>query len=227
MKKLLLSLTTLAALTTAASAQLFITEAMSNSSHAGGAGNGDWFEIYNAGSTSVDLSNYSWDDDSATAGTHAFGNVSIAAGGFLLVVDENDTLIGNWIADVWGLTTSSSLIVIGNGTDDFSGLGSGGDTIYLYDGADEVVSSFAFGDSTDGVSFEWDFAASEVNISTLGENGAYTALLDGNDDAGDDTPSLYSAGSDIASPGAIPEPATYAAIFGALALSIAIVRRQK
>ena len=42
---------------------IVITEVMSNSGNGGGTGNGDWFEIFNSGSTAIDMTDWSWDDD--------------------------------------------------------------------------------------------------------------------------------------------------------------------
>ncbi|MDB4459642.1 lamin tail domain-containing protein [Akkermansiaceae bacterium] len=56
------------------SAQLRITEVMSNSNHSDTAANGDWFEITNTGSTAINVAGYSFDDDDRLAG--ASGGVS-------------------------------------------------------------------------------------------------------------------------------------------------------
>jgi hypothetical protein len=213
--KLLISACFAFAATTAPGA-LVITEVMSNSSHAGGAGNGDWFEIHNTGSSPVDLSGYSWDDDSATAGSHTFGSISIAAGGFVLVVDENATLITNWINDVWNVT-APNVVVIGNAVGGFSGFGANGDQIYIYNNLNVVLASVTFGSSTSGKTFEWDADGNSLGLSTNGENGANFALLDGNDNAADNNPSLYGVGTDIGSPGfAVPEPSV--ALLGGMGL---------
>lgn len=208
-------------------ADLIITEVMSNSDHPGGAGNGDWFEIYNNGASAVDLIGYSWDDDSNTAGTHTFGSVTIAAGGFVLVVDENATLAPYWKDDVWGIT-APNVTVLDNATMDFSGFGSGGDSIYLYDASSNQVASVTFGDSdVGGKTFAWDASGNYLGFSTNGVNGAYVALLDGNDGAADDNPALYGVGIDVGSPGVVPEPATFAmlGIGGLMAMAIRRLNR--
>ncbi|MDF3130061.1 lamin tail domain-containing protein [Kiritimatiellaeota bacterium B1221] len=212
---------------TSASADLIITEVMSNSDHSGGAGNGDWFEIYNSGPAPVDLSAWSWDDDSAIAGTNSFGSTVIGAGEFLLVVDENATLISNWQNDVWGLPGTAN--VIGNAVGGFSGFGAGGDTIYIYDHTNTQHTSAVFGDSDGGgKSFSWDTAGNYLGFSANGVDGAFVALLDGNDGAGDDNPSLYGPGIDIASPGtAIPEPGTIALFLIAGLAALAGLRRRR
>ena len=63
----------LPALALSLSAQLRITEVMSNSNHSDTAANGDWFEITNTGAAAVNIAGYSFDDDdrNALAGWHS------------------------------------------------------------------------------------------------------------------------------------------------------------
>ncbi len=205
-----------------AQADLVITEVMSNSGHTGGSGNGDWFEIYNTGASAVDLTGYSWDDNTKTAGSHTFGSVSIAAGGFVIVVDENAALAPLWKANVWGIT-APNVVVLDNAAMGFSGLGNG-DEIHLYNASDVEVASVTFGPYTTGSSFEWDATGASRGLSIVGENGAYVAPLDGNDGGADNNPALYGAGSDIGSPGVVPEPATFA-MLGIGGLVATVIRR--
>jgi hypothetical protein len=213
MKKILTLISLAAATLAGANGSIFVTEVMSSSSHAGGAGNGDWFELYNSGESAVDLSLWSWDDDTQTPGSHSFGTASIAPGGFVLVVDENATTIINWANDVWGVTPSLSLVVLNNTqTTSFSGFGATGDKVFVYDSASVQQASVTFGATTTGHSFAWSKSGDYLGVSASGTDGAYTALLDGNDGGSDTNPLLYGPGTDVASPGsaAVPEPTTWA-----------------
>lgn len=211
--------------TSSTHAAIVITEVMSSSGHAGGSGNGDWFELYNTGATAVDLTGWSWDDNTVTPGSHSLGSISIAAGGYVVVVDENATLISNWVNDVWGIT-GSNFVVVNNTAAGFSGLGSGGDAINIYDSSSTLVTSVTFGTATAGSSFEWNILGNSLDVSVAGENGAYVALLDGNDNAADDNPLLYGPGSDIASPGsAVPEPGISSLLL--LGAAAGILRRRR
>lgn len=217
MKKGLAAILITIALGLQTQAGLIITEVMSNSDHPGGAGNGDWFEVYNNGTSAMDLTGYSWDDDSALAGTHTFGSVSIAASGFVLVVDEKSSNIDSWKNDVWGIT-AQNVVALGNSTMDFSGLGSGGDSVYLYDASSNQVASVTFGDSDGGgKTFAWDASGNSLGFSADGVNGAFVAPGDG---AG-------GAGTDIGSPGVVPEPGTVAmlGIGGLMAIAIRRLNR--
>jgi hypothetical protein len=209
MMKKLIALTLVAGMATA-SANLLITEVMSNSDNPGGPGNGDWFELYNSGGSSVNLSGYYWDDDAnGTDQPSIFPNVSIAGGGTLLVVDENSGNIGAWEDTVWDIDEVASATVVSEddftGDDSFSGLSAGGDAIYVWDGdptgSGNLVASVTFGDSDGGgKSFEWDSNGTSRGVPVDCENGAFRCPNDG--DGG--TP-----GEDVGSPGyvlVIPEP---------------------
>ena len=50
-------------------ADLIITEVMPSSSHTNTVANGDWWELYNSGASPIDLTSYSWDDNTATPGS--------------------------------------------------------------------------------------------------------------------------------------------------------------
>lgn len=200
---------------------LVITEVMSNSDHPGGAANGDWFEITNAGTTSIDLTNYYWDDGGPSANDGAlFPSLVINPGQSIVIVDENLTNLVGFVA-AWGggFTAVSGASFTGPNT--FSGLDAGGDQIQIWDanpnaGPANLVASVTFGDSAGGGrSFEWDLAGNSLGFSAVGENGAF--LASGNGAGG--------TGIDIGSPGlAVPEPS--ALLLGGMGL-LALVRRRR
>lgn len=210
-----LAIAVLIAAATTVQADLIISEVMSNSDHPGGAGNGDWWELYNNGSVAVDLTGFSWDDESATADTAVFPSVSIGANEAIVIVDENDGNISTWRDTVWGV--SSLTVLSSTAMGDFPGLGAGGDSINLFDASDVLVTSLTFGDSDGGgKTFAWDKAGDSAGFSADGVNGAYTALADG--DGG--------SGIDIGSPGyVVPEPTT-AGLLAISGLAMFFIRRR-
>ncbi|MFM9967678.1 MAG: choice-of-anchor I family protein [Burkholderiales bacterium] len=119
---------------TTAAATLLISEVNSNASP------NDFFELYNFGSTTVDLSGWKWDDDSASftdaaSATFASGT-SIAAGQRLVVVGgATDPAT---FKTAWGLGTDVATVAVGG-----PGLGSG-DTIVLFNASGSVVTSFNY-----------------------------------------------------------------------------------
>jgi hypothetical protein len=227
-KALLLTLAGSSAIAVSASAQLVITEVMANSSHPGGAANGDWWELTNTGGSSVDLTDYYWDDDGPTGNDGAvFPNVSIAAGQSIVIVDENSSNLSTFIADWGGGFTAISKDDF-TGPDDFSGISAGGDQIQVWDAdpnagpANLVAEVLSTGDQSSpntGFSFAWDTSGNPLGRSADGVNGAYVATGDG--DGG--------VGTDVGSPGfaPVPEPEFYGVLFGAFALAFAAVRRRR
>lgn len=228
MKKTYLTLAAGFALASSASAQLVITEVMANSSHPGGAANGDWWELTNTGASAVDLTDYYWDDDGPTGNDGAvFPNISISAGDSIVIVDENSSNVSGFVTAWGGGFTAISKDDFG-GPDDFSGLSAGGDQIQLWDadpnaGAATIVAEvLATGDQSSpnaGFTFAWDTSGNSLGRSADGVDGAFVATGDG--DGG--------IGTDVGSPGfaAVPEPGAFAALAGGMALGLVALRRRR
>lgn len=173
---------------------LVITEVMSDSLHPGGPANGDWWELTNKGSTGINLSDYSWDDNDATPGSSVFPDVTIDGGESIIIVDEDAGNVAGF-KSAWDLDESVQVLdrnsFVG-GLVQFSGLSSLGDEVHLFDDTGGELTSVSFGDSDGGgKSFEWDADGTPLDFSQIGENGAYMALNDG--DGG--------SGIDVGSPG--------------------------
>ena len=169
--------------------QLEITEVMPGSSLPAPY-DADWFEIANTGAISVDLNGWSWDDNSATAGTHTFGSLNILPGERIIVADLPTADIAGWIAQ-WQLT-GQGLQVVGNdafSSIGFSGLGQSGDGVYLYNPSNQAVDSAIYTSSTSGISLNFS-GGMLVGPSVNGVNGAFTSLV----------------GLDVASPGNLMPP---------------------
>ncbi len=179
-------------------AAIIITEVMSSSLHpSGGSNNGDWFEITNTGGSSVDVTDWTWDDSSNTPGSSNFGSLKvIAAGQSVIICEEPIGSESTWLSD-WGI---AGVAVFTIGGSSFQGLGAGGDQVNIYNAAGTLMTSVTFGSAIGGASFEWDMAGISLGTSAIGENGAFRSAFDG----------TGAAGQDVGSPGfaLVPEPGT-------------------
>lgn len=175
------------------SAQLRITEVMSDSNHSEADARGDWFEITNTGNSSVNLSGFSFDDDSAEAGTSgSFPPVLLAAGSSMIVLDEADSTL---FRSIWSIPAGVR-IISNSELSAFPGFGRNGDAVNLYNNGGSLIDTFTFGAASEGFSFARFLNGNAVpgELSSDGFFGAYES----ND------PSV-----DIASPGLaenLPDP---------------------
>lgn len=188
-----------------ARAGIVVTEVMSSSAHPSGTSNADWFELTNNGASAFDLTGFSWDDDSATAGVAHFGGItSIAAGQSIVVTGETLGAEASFKSD-WNIGAGIPVVNLGSG--EFQSFSSSTDQIHIFNASNVEVLSLTFGAATTGFSLEWDTNGNSLASSVIGQNGAYQASSDG---AGH-------AGIDVGSPGtAVPEPASLALLATAL-----------
>jgi hypothetical protein len=139
MLKLCLILSLNAVLAFSSIAQLAITEVQTSESttaagQAGAPAHVDWWELSNYGSTDIDLTGYSWNDDShgglAGADTTAFTAVVIHKGE-TIVFSQTGTVITTPDAfrQWWNLAPTVNVVLYPAGN---PGLGSGGDTVRIW-----------------------------------------------------------------------------------------------
>jgi hypothetical protein len=190
-------------------AQLQITEVESSEN----AGNkADWWELTNFGSSAVDITGYTMDDNSASyALSVALSGITTIGPGesvaFFEVAGSTPLTIQGF-RDWWGLGSS---VQVGTYTGSGVGLSSTADAVNLYNSSGTPVNGVSFGTATKGVTFGWNpNTGSFGGLSQAGINGAYVAPQD----------------SDIGSPGVVPEPST-AVLTGLGAAVVLIWRRRK
>ena len=127
---------------------LLISEVASNST------GGDFVELYNYGTTTIDLSNWKFtDSDGKTfaSGVSLGSNLQIAAGKTLVIASVKDSALSAF-KSAWNLTSASNVINV-----DGPGLGKG-DGVVIYDQNGNVASAFNYGASA--------FDADGTSIST-------------------------------------------------------------
>jgi len=195
-----------------AQAQLRFTEAMSSS---GTGGTADWFELTNLGSGAVDITGYKFDDGSydIDRAVSLQGVTSIAAGQSVVFLETSSSAAIAAFRTFWGNIDS---VVIGSYSGSGLSFSSGGDGLALFDAGGSQVTTEFFYSATTGFSFG--FNPTTSTFGALSANGSFGGFT--------------SAGSptNVGSPGtigAIPEPSTYAALVGALALAGVALRRRR
>ena len=157
------------------SPKLVVSEIMSGSNASAWAA--DWFEIHNYGDTVVDLTGFSWDDESGISGTSVFPALSIAAGEAIVVWNDvaanEDSLLVSW------KLTAGSVQVIS--TDELNGsfpsLSQNGDGVYLFDASGTDLTNSLYLSATAGYTVEFDTTGMATGVAVDGVNGAYTSSL--------------------------------------------------
>ena len=227
MKKSLLAV--VAAILTAsvlpAHAQVRITEVVPwSSSSAVGA---DWFELTNTGAVALDITGWTMDDDSNNPNSALLSGITSIAPGESVIFLElagggNATTLTNLFISTWFGGSAPAGLHIGTYTQGVAGgvgLGAGGDAVNVFNGtAGTLQAKVTFG-ASDSVNplQTFDNAAGLNNttisqLSVVGTNGAFVAANDVNQ---------------IGSPGAIPEPQTYAMMLVGLTLLVALTRKRR
>ena len=193
----------------------------------------DWFELTNKGVSTVDLTGFKMDDNS-----HAFGSAvalrnvtSIAAGQSVVFFEGNAsgstdaTIQTNFIAAWFGGSAPSGFTMGAYGGSGV-GLSANADEVNLFDSGGNFVTGVVW-TTTASITASFDNHAATrpgtgptqniVNaLSAVGQFGAFTAF---------DSAAVGSPGV-IANSATVPEPATSAAICGALALVGTLLRRR-
>jgi hypothetical protein len=209
----ILAATILAAAPSARGA-VFITEWMYNPV---GATSGEFVEITNRGVAPVDMTTWSFDDSSRTAGSLSLSSLGTLAVGESAIITE---LSAAAFRLEWP-SAPALLKIVGGSTQNLSR----GDEINIYDGTtladrltyDDQGTGNPDGPRTQGIS-------GNPTLAALGANNASLWVLSS---VGDAYGSVASVSGDIANPGRftlVPEPAA-----GALAViaALALVRRRR
>jgi len=209
----ILALTTVALLPQLASAQLYITEVESSEATAGTFANPqDWFELSNSGSSPVNVTGDTMDDnsDSFALSVALQGITTIAAGESVVFFETTGTTLTpadfqNW----WGLSPS---VQIGTYAGSGVGLSSSSDQVNIFNSSGTEIDGVSFSTATKGDTFVFSAGAigrSPTGLSQNGVGGAFTSV-----------------NGDIGSPGvaAVPEPSVFA-LMGLSATTLLGLRR--
>jgi hypothetical protein len=175
---------------------------------------GEFVEFTNTGPAAVDMTGWSFDDDSAVPGTvdlSGFGVV--ASGASVLLTDETAP---NFAA-LWGL---SGIAIVGGNS---ANLGRN-DTINLFDAADTLVAQLAYGDETYPGTVRTNKVSCNIPATDYGTTVVRSTWVLAT--VGDAYGSRLSTRNEIGSPGVAPLPEP-----GSLALvalcGLAVARRRR
>jgi hypothetical protein len=152
---------------------------------------GEFFEITNTSALPIDLTGWSMDDDSATAGTFSLSAAgSLEPGASVLVTDVSPTAFGA----AWGL---SGVTVLGPNT--VANLGRN-DQINLYDADGNLVERLTYGDETFPGTIRTQNKSGQICSQSIGDDDIAAWVLAALDDA---------YGSTAATTGELGTPGSY------------------
>jgi predicted extracellular nuclease len=160
--------------------------------------NGEFIEFTNTGPGAVDMTGWSFDDDSQVAGTVSLSSYGVVPAGKSVILA--DVAAADFIT-AWSLTGVS---VIGNNP---ANLGRA-DQINLFNAGGTLVDQLSFGDQTYAGTVRTQNKSCNIPATDYAFSIAQTSWKLAS--VGDAFGSWKSAGGDIASPGIVPEPATLA-----------------
>lgn len=192
----------LAAGITTTPAQLIISEVHSTGSSSSTYA-ADWFELSNTGATPLDITGWKVDDSSAdiTKALALRGVTTIAAGQSVVFMESDAAGANDLTADAafttaWFGGSTPAGFALGFYGGSGIGLSSSGDAVNIYDALGTLMASVDFGAGTTGISFDnaAGLTGTISQLSAVGVNGAFNSL----------------AGSEVGSPGVVPEPSVLA-----------------
>jgi MYXO-CTERM domain-containing protein len=175
-----------------AAGQIVITEWMYSGS------DGEFIELTNIGDMAVDLTGWSYDDDSQTPGVLDLSAAGSVAAGQSIILSEESVA---FFRAQWGL--DNSVVVIGDYTNNLGR----NDEINIFDNNGLLVDRLTYGDETVG-SIRTQNISGWTTVENLGTNNAAAWFFSS---VGDLQGSYLSAGGDLGNPGSYIVPAPGAA----------------
>lgn len=201
---------------TQAQAQVQVTEWMYN----GNGGTGEYVEFTNLGSTAVDFTGWSFDDDSRTAGAVSLSAIGLLAPGASALITEGSE---SEFRAAWAL--GAGVALVGSNT---SNLGRA-DEINLFDASGTLVDRFAYGDvAFPGTVRAQNFSGNPLTLADLDTTTVTSGWVLAS--VGDSFGSYASTLGDVGNPGLfapVPEPGTLGLLLAGTAVVGGIARRRQ
>ncbi len=155
---------------------LSITEIMPGSNLSNPLVNQDWWELKNTGSTAIDLTGFSWDDNSFTAGTVTFGSYVLQPNEAIVVwqglaVDES-------LFEAEWLLTNQNVAIISSDemTGSYPGLSQSGDGVAIFAPNGQEICRASYTAALPGTSLEFDNNCGLLGNAQVGVNNAYSSV---------------------------------------------------
>lgn len=199
--KQFISILSVAALAGAANANIRITEWMYSG------GNGEFVEFTNVGASAIDMTGWSYDDDSRLPGGFDLSGFGVVAAGQSVIIAETDA---EAFRTAWGL--SASVLILGGYTNNLGR----NDEINLFNSSGDLIDRLTYGDQAFAGSIRTQNFSGNVLPAGLGLNDVFGWVLSA---SGDINGSSLSAAGDLGNPGTwVPAPGAMALLgLGALA----------
>lgn len=172
----------------------------------------DWIEITNTGASAVNITGWKIDDDSNSfASSLALTGITSIAAGQSVVFVEGTSSVPVAFVNAWFNGTAPAGFAIGTYSGSGIGLGTNGDAVSIFNSAGTLITRVTFGAATTGTTFDNSagLSGSITALSSVGTKGAFRSF----------------SGSEIGSPGIIPEPSSAAALVVASLLGLRRRRR--
>lgn len=205
---IVLSLVAASAATAGVGGRIVITEWMYSGS------NDEFVELTNVGDAAIDLTGWSFDDDSQSSGEYLLSGAGVVNAGQSIIFTESTV---SAFRAAWGL--SDDVVVLGEVTNNLGR----NDEINIYDNNGVLVDRLTYGDEDFPGSIRTQNVSGWTTFSNLGTNDVGAWVFSS---AGDLQGSYLSTGGDLGNPGVyvIPSPGA-AAVLGLGAL-VATRRRR-
>jgi len=184
-------------------------------------GSGEFIEFTNLGTSAVNFSGWSYDDDSSLPGVFDLSGFGMVGAGESVIITETDA--ATFRLD-WSL--AATVKVLGGYTNNIGRA----DELNLFDGAGSLVDRLTYGDNTAaGGPRTQNASGRAATAAALGANDATQWVLSS---VGDAEGSYQSLSGAVGSPGLtsfaapVPEPETYAMLLAGLGLIGLMARRR-